>query len=76
MDDDKLFCDPLRHLDARFEPVDPIFDADEPEFPRFRTEAARLLGESEHPLSEQEMETVTQDQLRRQVNELLREKEK
>ena len=41
MDDDKLFSDPLRHLDARFEPVDPIFDADEPEFPRFRRRRPR-----------------------------------
>jgi len=41
MDDDKLFCDPLRHLDARFEPVDPIFDADEPEFLRFRRRRPR-----------------------------------
>ena len=39
MHDEKLFpsgSDPLRHLDPRFEPQDPIFDAEEPTFPRFR----------------------------------------
>ncbi|MGZ6124956.1 MAG: S8 family serine peptidase, partial [Myxococcales bacterium] len=39
MHDEKLFSagsDPLRHLDSRFEPLDPVFDADEPAFPRFR----------------------------------------
>jgi subtilisin family serine protease len=38
MQDEKLFSaggDPLRYMDARFEPVDPIFDAEEPAFPRF-----------------------------------------
>ena len=44
MDDDKLFADPLRHLDARFEPVDPIFDADEAEFPRFRRRRPRAAA--------------------------------
>jgi subtilisin family serine protease len=39
MQDEKLFAvggDPLRFMDPRFEPVDPVFDADEPAFPRFR----------------------------------------
>src|SRR5262249_14019851 len=38
MHDERPFsagADPLRYIDARFEPVDPIFDADEPAFPRF-----------------------------------------
>lgn len=44
MHDEKLFSagsDPLRHLDVRFEPVDPVFDADEPAFPRFRRSPPR-----------------------------------
>jgi len=44
MHDEKLFSrggDPLRFLDARFEPVDPIFDAEEPAFPRFRRRRPR-----------------------------------
>ena len=38
MHDEKPFStggDPLRYIDARFEPVDPIFDAEEPSFQRF-----------------------------------------
>jgi subtilisin family serine protease len=44
MHDEKLFStgsDPLRYMDARFEPVDPIFDADEPVFLRFRRRRPR-----------------------------------
>ena len=44
MHDEKLFPtggDPLRFLDLRFEPVDPIFDAEEPGFPRFRRRRPR-----------------------------------
>jgi subtilisin family serine protease len=44
MHDEKLLAagsDPLRYVDARFEPVDPIFDADEPSFPRFRRRKPR-----------------------------------
>jgi len=55
MHDEKLLAaggDPLRFIDPRFEPVDPVFDADEPAFPRFRrrkprssaTAAAALLA--------------------------------
>jgi subtilisin family serine protease len=39
MHDEKLFSagsDPLRYLDSRFEPVDPVFDAEEPPLPRLR----------------------------------------
>ncbi len=39
MHDEKSFSggsDPLRFLDPRFEPLDPIFDAEEPPLPRFR----------------------------------------
>jgi subtilisin family serine protease len=39
MHDEKLFpagSDLLRYVDPRFEPVDPIFDAEEPTFQRFR----------------------------------------
>jgi hypothetical protein len=35
MHDEKLLpdrSDPLRHIDVRFEPRDPVFDADEPVF--------------------------------------------
>ncbi len=44
MHDEKLFstgADPLRYLDARFEPLDPIFDVEEPAFRRFRRTRAR-----------------------------------
>src|SRR2546426_3290946 len=44
MHDEKLFSagrDPLRYIDARFEPVDPIFDADEPALPFFRRRKPR-----------------------------------
>src|SRR5438132_9566605 len=44
MHDERLFSagrDPLRYIDARFEPVDPIFDADEPALPFFRRRKPR-----------------------------------
>jgi hypothetical protein len=44
MHDEKLFSaagDPLRYVDARFEPVDPLFDADEPVVPFFRRKKPR-----------------------------------
>jgi Subtilase family len=44
MHDEKLFStagDPLRYIDARFEPVDPLFDADEPVVPFFRRRKTR-----------------------------------
>jgi len=44
MHDEKLFSaagDPLRYIDARFEPVDPLFDADEPVVPFFRRRKPR-----------------------------------
>ncbi len=44
MQDEKLLGaggDPLRFIDPRFEPVDPVFDADEPSFPRFRRRKPR-----------------------------------
>src|SRR2546428_5774894 len=44
MQDEKLLGaggDPLRFMDPRFEPVDPVFDADEPAFPRFRRRKPR-----------------------------------
>ncbi|HYS07734.1 MAG TPA: S8 family peptidase [Myxococcales bacterium] len=44
MHEEKLFSpggDPLRFLDARFEPLDPIFDAEDPAFPRFRRRRPR-----------------------------------
>jgi subtilisin family serine protease len=44
MHDEKLFSagrDPLRYIDARFEPVDPIFDAEEPALPFFRRRKPR-----------------------------------
>ncbi|HZR09304.1 MAG TPA: S8 family serine peptidase [Myxococcales bacterium] len=44
MHDEKLLSagqDSLRFLDARFEPLDPVFDADEPAFHRFRRTRAR-----------------------------------
>ena len=44
MHDERLFSagsDPLRHLDPRFEPVDPVFDAEEPALPRFRRSRPR-----------------------------------
>lgn len=47
MHDEKLFsggADPLRYLDARFEPHDPVFDAEEPAFRRFRRTRARATA--------------------------------
>ncbi|TMA21181.1 MAG: hypothetical protein E6J84_01045, partial [Deltaproteobacteria bacterium] len=44
MHDEKLFSaagDPLRYIDARFEPLDPLFDADEPVVPFFRRRKPR-----------------------------------
>ena len=44
MHDEKLFSaagDPLRYVDARFEPVDPLFDADEPVVAFFRRRKPR-----------------------------------
>jgi subtilisin family serine protease len=44
MQDEKLFSaggDPLRYIDSRFEPVDPLFDSDEPVVPFFRRRKPR-----------------------------------
>jgi hypothetical protein len=52
MHDEKLLpasSDPLRYIDARFEPRDPVFDAEEPIFcerpaPRRSRKASRSAG--------------------------------
>jgi len=47
MHDEKIIApasDPLRYIDARFEPRDPIFDAEEPVLPRLRRRKGRALA--------------------------------